>query len=196
MVEFVVLASSVLIIKFIFCVIPLLRGFGDLALIRPNDERVLGRKKCIDGASGAKDVLNNAQIYNSVEEMVHGEKDLTIFGTGMPKDMSLTRSGLKSTVAPRQYFEKIVEEYKAKSYNGSNYECDETREGINIAFLFGNERYGMNAEDMAKCEVILGIPTNPDFGSLNVASAVQLIAYDWREAIGGFKYENEVNNEQ
>lgn len=41
----------------------------------------------------------------------------------------------------------------------------------------------------------LGIPTNPDFGSLNVASAVQLIAYDWREAIGGFKYENEANDE-
>lgn len=37
---------------------------------------------------------------------------------------------------------------------------------------------------MAQCDVMLGIPTNPNFGSLNVAAAAQLIAYDWRMAIG------------
>ena len=41
-------------------------------------------------------------------------------------------------------------------------------------------------EAMALCDVVLGIPTNPDFGSLNLASAVQLVAYDWRQALGGF----------
>jgi len=39
---------------------------------------------------------------------------------------------------------------------------------------------------MAMCDVVLGVPTNPDFGSLNLASAVQLVAYDWRQALGGF----------
>jgi tRNA/rRNA methyltransferase len=43
---------------------------------------------------------------------------------------------------------------------------------------------GMSESDMAQCNVILGIPTNPNFGSLNLAAAVQLIAYDWRMAIG------------
>ena len=38
--------------------------------------------------------------------------------------------------------------------------------------------------DMTKCDVMLGIPSNPNFGSLNVAAAVQLVAYDWRMAIG------------
>ena len=38
---------------------------------------------------------------------------------------------------------------------------------------------------MDKCDIMLGIPTNPNFGSLNLASAVQLIAYDWRMANGG-----------
>jgi tRNA/rRNA methyltransferase len=45
---------------------------------------------------------------------------------------------------------------------------------------------GMTPEDMVLCDVMLGIPTNPLFGSLNLASAVQLIAYDWRQALGGF----------
>ena len=44
----------------------------------------------------------------------------------------------------------------------------------------------MTDEDMATCDVVLGVPTNPDFGSLNLASAVQLVAYDWRQALGGF----------
>lgn len=38
---------------------------------------------------------------------------------------------------------------------------------------------------MDKCDQMLGIPTNPNFGSLNLAAAVQLISYDWRMAIGG-----------
>jgi tRNA/rRNA methyltransferase len=42
----------------------------------------------------------------------------------------------------------------------------------------------MSASDMAQCNIMLGIPTNPNFGSLNVAAAVQIVAYDWRMAIG------------
>jgi tRNA/rRNA methyltransferase len=37
-----------------------------------------------------------------------------------------------------------------------------------------------------RCHVALSIPTAPGFGSLNLAAAVQLIAYDWRQALGGF----------
>ena len=52
-----------------------------------------------------------------------------------------------------------------------------------IAFLFGSERYGMKNDDVYRCHVALSIPTNPAYGSLNIAAAVQLIAYDWRQAL-------------
>ena len=55
-----------------------------------------------------------------------------------------------------------------------------------VAFLFGSERFGMQNEDVYRCHVALSIPTDPHFGSLNLAAAVQLIAYDWRQALGGF----------
>jgi tRNA/rRNA methyltransferase len=55
-----------------------------------------------------------------------------------------------------------------------------------VAFLFGSERYGMRNEDVYRCHVALTIPTAPDYGSLNLAAAVQLIAYEWRQALGGF----------
>ncbi|MBU4505562.1 MAG: RNA methyltransferase, partial [Gammaproteobacteria bacterium] len=55
-----------------------------------------------------------------------------------------------------------------------------------VAFLFGSERFGMRNEDVYRCHTCLSIPTDPQFGSLNLAAAVQLIAYDWRQALGGY----------
>ena len=44
----------------------------------------------------------------------------------------------------------------------------------------------MSNEDVYRCHVALSIPTDPEFGSLNLAAAMQVIAYDWRTALGGF----------
>jgi tRNA/rRNA methyltransferase len=55
-----------------------------------------------------------------------------------------------------------------------------------MAFLFGSERFGMKNEDVYRCHVALSIPTDPSFGSLNLASAVQVVAYEWRLALGGY----------
>lgn len=147
----------------------------------------MGRKKATDGASGAVDVLNDAKIYECIEDIFKGEdaKNVIICGTGMPVDMSLDRPKQRY-VAPRRFFDEIRAFENEKTADSSGKE----QEIINIAFLFGNERVGMSPDDMEKCDVMLGIPTNPEFGSLNVASAVQIIAYDWREAIGGFDLES------
>jgi tRNA/rRNA methyltransferase len=50
----------------------------------------------------------------------------------------------------------------------------------------------MKNEDVYKCHVALSIPTNPQFGSLNLAAALQLVAYEWRLALGGFSVESPV----
>jgi tRNA/rRNA methyltransferase len=55
-----------------------------------------------------------------------------------------------------------------------------------VAFLFGSERFGMRNEDVYRCNVALSIPTDPQFGSLNLGAAIQVIAYEWRQALGGF----------
>jgi tRNA/rRNA methyltransferase len=52
--------------------------------------------------------------------------------------------------------------------------------------VFGSERFGMRNEDVYRCHACLSIPTSPTYGSLNIAAAVQLIAYDWREALGAY----------
>jgi tRNA/rRNA methyltransferase len=55
-----------------------------------------------------------------------------------------------------------------------------------VAFLFGSERFGMRNEDVYRCHACLSIPSNPQFGSLNIGAALQVIAYEWRLALGGF----------
>jgi tRNA/rRNA methyltransferase len=55
-----------------------------------------------------------------------------------------------------------------------------------IAVLFGSERFGMRNEDVYRCHVCLSIPANPQFGSLNIGAALQVIAYEWRLALGSF----------
>lgn len=150
-------------------------GFEELVLVEPKDPKVLRRDKTKHGASGALDILESAKVVNSLHEALEGGFDQYVCATGMAHSMQFERPQQQYR-APRQYFEKVVKEVE---------------QPLRIAFLFGNERYGMRPEDIDVCQVVLGIPTNPQFGSLNLASAVQLIAYDWREAIGGYSMEDQ-----
>jgi tRNA/rRNA methyltransferase len=55
-----------------------------------------------------------------------------------------------------------------------------------VGFVFGSERHGMSNEDIYRCHAVLSIPADPSYGSLNLAQAVQVVAYEWRQALGGF----------
>jgi tRNA (cytidine32/uridine32-2'-O)-methyltransferase len=52
-----------------------------------------------------------------------------------------------------------------------------------VAILFGRERTGLTNEELQRCHAAVHIPTNPDFSSLNVAAAVQVLAYELRLAM-------------
>jgi len=151
-------------------------GFTDLALVTPRDPKVINRHKVIQRASGANEVLKNATIFNSLEEAVHDRN--VVCGTGMPVDMFRKRLE-RNYVEPRVFFDKLAADYEIRG-------GDQQRNiKLGLALIFGSEQTGMEESDMDKCDALLGIPTNPTFGSLNLAAAVQLIAYDWRMAIGG-----------
>src|SRR3546814_12450947 len=60
------------------------------------------------------------------------------------------------------------------------------------ALLFGPERSGLETDDVALAQAILTVPVNTDFGSLNLAKAVILAAYEWSKQAGqpGMVYDN------
>lgn len=136
-------------------------GFTDMVLVRPRDARVLTRQETIARASGALDVLKNARVVGDVAEALEGMTYAC--ATAMtPRDFG------PPVGPPRAVLPALAQSTHA------------------VAFLFGCERYGMSNEDVYRCHQVLSIPANPGYGSLNLAAAVQLIAYDWREALGGF----------
>jgi tRNA/rRNA methyltransferase len=146
-------------------------GFDDLVLVAPRWANVLKREETIQRASGALDVLNNARIVETLDEALDGMEHLC--ATAMtPRDFG------PPTRAPRAHFAELLAQVDAPA--------GPALRPASVAFLFGSERFGMQNEDVYRCHVALSIPTNPKFGSLNLGAAVQLIAYDWREALGGY----------
>jgi tRNA (cytidine32/uridine32-2'-O)-methyltransferase len=54
--------------------------------------------------------------------------------------------------------------------------------GDDVAIVFGRERTGLENEELQLCHAAIHIPANPDYSSLNLAAAVQIVAYEWRLA--------------
>ena len=140
-------------------------GFSDLVLVAPRFADVLSQEETVAMASGAADILVRARIVDSLAEALDGITYAC--ATAMtPRDFG------PPTFAPRERFETLAAEVAQQTQR--------------VAFVFGSERFGMLNEDVWRCHACLSIPTPPGYGSLNLAQAVQLIAYDWRCALGGY----------
>ena len=136
-------------------------GFRELVLVAPRHDNILCRQETIALASGATDVLAGARIVATLAEALDGVTFAC--ATAMtPRDFG------PPTHAPRELFAALAPRAER------------------VAFVFGGERFGMSNDDVYRCHALLSIPTHPDYGSLNLAQAVQLVAYDWRQALGGF----------
>jgi tRNA/rRNA methyltransferase len=136
-------------------------GFTDLVLVAPRFADVLQRPDALALASGATDVLDRARVVPSLADALDGVSFAC--ATAMtPRDFG------PPTRAPRELFAELAPGTQR------------------VAFVFGSERFGMSNEDVYRCHACLSIPTVAEYGSLNLAQAVQLLAYDWRQALGGF----------
>ena len=166
-------------------------GFDDLVLVAPRWTNVLNREETIQRASGALDVLKNARIVATLDEALTGMTHLC--ATAMtPRDFG------PPTRTPREHFELLLKKTVDNQSScrpepdlvSKSEQVEHVPGGVaapqGMAFLFGCERFGMSNEDVYRCHVALSIPSNPQFASLNLAAALQLVAYEWRLALGGF----------
>ncbi len=127
-------------------------GLMDLRLVEPRDG--WPNPDAGPAASGADVVLERAQIFSTTAEAV--ADCAHVYATTVRK-----RGVTKPVVTPDEAAREIV-----------------TRTG-RTAILFGPERSGLETEDVALARAILTVPINPEFGSLNLAQAVILCAYEW-----------------
>lgn len=131
-------------------------GMNHLRLVSPKqpiDEQAIAL------AAGAKDVLDNAQIYETFDDAI-ADCQLVI-GTS-----ARLRHLQNSLIEPRKCGEIAMQ----RAEQGK------------VAIVFGRERVGLTNEELLKCHYHLHFPTNPDYGSLNLAMAVQLACYEIRMA--------------
>jgi tRNA/rRNA methyltransferase len=139
-------------------------GFSELVLVAPRFADVLSQEETVALASGAADILVRARIVDTLEAALEGIH--VACATAMtPRDFG------PPTAAPREHLPTLIPGHRA---------------GERVAFVFGSERFGMSNDEVYRCQVCLSIPTQPDYGSLNLAQAVQLVAYEWRQALGGY----------
>jgi len=133
-------------------------GFSELVLVNPRYPDVLLHEDAIAFASGATEVLTTARIVNSLEEALEG------------CNFSIALSARLREFSPPRY-----EPRSLASHLQSN-------QGLRAAVVFGSERYGLSNEQVEKCQAIVSVSTNTEYGSLNLAQAVQIVAYECRMA--------------
>ncbi|WP_298626679.1 tRNA (cytosine(32)/uridine(32)-2'-O)-methyltransferase TrmJ [uncultured Legionella sp.] len=129
-------------------------GLNSLYLVNPKS---FPDYKAREMAAGADDVLEQAVVTNTIEEALAGCQ-LILATSARPRGLSLP--GL----LPVSGAELIGKQ------------ADDTQ----VAIVFGREHAGLTNEELLKCHYHINIPSNPDYSSLNLSQAVQIIAYEIR----------------
>lgn len=131
-------------------------GMSKLYLVAPKDYPT---EEGVRRAAGALDVLDNVVITDTLEEAVadcHLVVGTSARGRRIPWPL----------VTPRECGERAIVEAKAHP----------------VAIVFGREDRGLTNDELQKCNYHVHIPTNPEYSSLNLAMAVQVLAYELRMA--------------
>ncbi len=139
-------------------------GFSDLVLVNPRFADALCDPEAVAFASGAQDILAGARIVGSIAEALEGCNYAAAVSARL-------REFSPPVTAPRAIAAQLAA--------GTE---------LHAAVIFGNERFGLPNEIVEQCNVLINIPANPEYSSLNLSQAAQVIAYECRvAALGDFQ---------
>lgn len=136
-------------------------GFSELVLVSPRYENVLTHEEAVAFASGATDVLARARVVSSLDQALEGCNFCVALS-----------ARLREFSPPVHHPRNLATQLQADA-------------SLRAALVFGSERYGLSNEQVEKCHALVNVPTDPTYGSLNLAQAVQILAYECRMAALG-----------
>jgi len=142
-------------------------GLSRLVLVNP---QIFPHADATSRASGADDLLARAPVCETLDEALAG------CGLVIGASARSRRVGVPQ-LNPRQCATRILDEARSTE----------------VAVLFGREHSGLTNEELSRCHYHMHIPTNPDYSSLNLAAAVQVLAYELRMACGEGQGDAEVD---
>lgn len=137
-------------------------GFGTLRLVAPRHAGVLVQPETVAFASGAEDVLRAAQTSDDLPAAVAD--------CGAVVALSARVRDFGPPLHTPDWLPQLAQRT--------------AQQARKVAFVFGSERFGLSNADVYRCDALLSIPANPAYTSLNLAQAVQLVAWEWRKAVG------------
>ena len=132
-------------------------GLSELYLVNPKS---FPDEQANTMSSNATDILDNAVVVDSVQDALTDCR--LVVGTSARHERSLAWDILE----PRACAEQLVKQAQTAK----------------VAVIFGRESSGLTNDELALCHHLVHIPTNPDYSSLNLASAVQIVSYECRLA--------------
>lgn len=135
-------------------------GLSRLRLVKPRDGWPTGgglKKGATQAASGASFILEEAELFDSVEAAI---ADLNAVYATTARE----RGQMKQVFAPADLMPSLHPRLAG---------------GETIGILFGRERTGLSNDEVSLADAIITFPVNPGFASLNLAQAVLLVGYDW-----------------
>jgi len=130
-------------------------GLADMRLVAPRDG--WPNDKAVAMSSRADDILTAATLFDDTEAAV-ADLHALYATTARRRDM------VKPELTPRQ----AAAEMRARIAAGER-----------VGVLFGAEKAGLDNDDVTLARAIIQVPTNPAFGSINLAQAVLLLGYEW-----------------
>ena len=133
-------------------------GLHRLSLVAPH---AFPHAESIALASGANDVLENAVLAPDLPAAI-ADCQLVLGATARRRDVPMEEIDAREAAARA---------------------LAAAREGREVALVFGNERTGLENDEIKRCHAAVLIPSDPDFPSLNLAQAVQVLAYEVRMAV-------------
>lgn len=133
-------------------------GFSELVLVAPRFDGALQDAEAVAFASGAGDILAGARVVATMAEALEGINYAAAVSARL-------REFSPPVLTPRDVAAQLV-----------------AHEELHAALIFGNERFGLPNQIVEQCNVLINIPANPDYSSLNLSQAAQVLAYECRMA--------------
>lgn len=129
-------------------------GFTRLGLVTPGGMAHPDHEMAVKMAVRSLDVLGQTQVFDNLDEATVGA-GLVIATTA--------RRGVSGVLSPREVCATVLER---------------AARGQQICFVFGNEKTGLSRSEVSRAELLLRIPMAADQPSINLAQAVQIVAYE------------------
>lgn len=136
-------------------------GYSDLALVNP--PKLEGQARAF--AMHALDILTSASVYSSISEAVE-DSNIIIATTGNPGER--VEAHIRMPAYTPFEMKKLLEGKRGK-----------------VSILFGREDKGLSNEELKHCDMIMSIPTSPQYPSMNLSHAAAVVLYELNDLKGG-----------